>query len=104
MFQGFLVGCEKGGMEDRVDFPLRGDTETESCLGDDFLNFKWTSSFHLEFPWSIHMEVGHFKPDLVSYSPGGELGGYLFLHLLLSHFMGGLGIISGSGQVRKSTF
>ena len=104
MFQGFLVGLEKRGMEDGVNFPSRGDAEMESHSGDDLLNFKQTNSFHLEFSWSIHMEVGCFEPNLVSYFPGSELRRYLFLHFLLSHFMGSLGIVSGSGQVRELAF
>ena len=61
-------------MEDGVNLPPRGNAEAESCSGDDFLYFEGTSSFHLEFLGSIHVEVGGFKPDLVSYLPRGELG------------------------------
>ena len=32
MLQHFFVGCEERGVEDRVDFPPRGDLEVESHL------------------------------------------------------------------------
>ena len=69
-------------------FPLRGDSKAEGHVGDDFLYFEWASSFHLELLGSVHVEVSCFQPDFVSYSPRGKLGVYLFLHLLLSHFVG----------------
>ena len=97
MLWGLLIGCEKGGVEDRVNLPLRGDVEVESCVGDDFFYLKGTSSFHLKFLWTVHVEVGSFEPDLVSYSPGSKLGGYPFLHLLLGHFVGSLSIFVSSG-------
>ena len=97
MLQGFLISCEKGGMEDRVNLPLRGDAEVEGCVGDDFLYFEWTSSFHLEFLGSIHVEVCCFEPDLISYLPRNELGGYSFLHFLLGHFVGSLSVVLGHG-------
>ena len=65
-------------------------------MGDDFLHFEGTGSFHLEFLWSVHVEVGGFEPDLVSYFPGSKLGGYPLFHLLLGHFVGSLGIITSS--------
>ena len=83
-------------MEDQIDFPSKWDVEAESCARDDFLHFKWSSSFHFEFLGSIHVEVSHFKPDYISYFPGHELGGCLFLHFLLSHFVDSFGIILGS--------
>ena len=94
MLWGFLIGCEKGGVEDGVDLPLRWNVEAESHIGDNFLHFKWTSLLHLELFGTIHVEVGHFKPDLISDFPGGELEGYLLLHFLLGYFVGGLGVIS----------
>ena len=78
-------------MEDRVNLPLRGDVEAESCSRDDFLHFEWTGSFHLELLGPIHVEVGHFEPHFVSDFPGGEPRGYLFFHLLLSHLVGSVG-------------
>ena len=96
MFHSFLVGQEKGGGENRVNLPARGNLEVEGCVRDDFFYFKRTSSFLLELFGSVHVEVSHFEPDLGSYFPGKEFSGYSFLHLLLSHFVGGLGIISGS--------
>ena len=77
MLQGFLISCEKGGVEDGVNLPPRGDAEVEGCAGNDFLHFEWTSSFHLELLGSIHMEVCSLKPALVSYLPWGEFRGYL---------------------------
>ena len=96
MFRCFLIGCKKGGMEDGMNLPSRGDTEVEGRAGDDLFNFKGASSLHLEFLWSVHMKVGGFKPEFVSYFPRGEFGGYPFLHFLLSHLMGGLGIVTSS--------
>ena len=96
MLQGFLIGHEKGGMEDRVNLPSGGDAEAEGHAGDDLFYFEWTGSFHLELLRSIHVEVGCFEPDLISNLPGCEPRGYLFPHLLLSHFVGSLGIVSGS--------
>ena len=87
-----------------MNFPPRGDVEAEGHVGDDFLYFEGTSLFHLEFLWYVHVEVGGFKPDLVSYFPGSEPGGYLFLHFLLGHLMGGLGIFMSSGQVQELAF
>ena len=83
-------------MEDRVNFPPRGDLEAEGHLGDNFFNFKGASSFHLEFLWAIHVKVGCSKPDLVSHLPRGEFRGYLFFHPLLGNLVGSLGIIMGS--------
>ena len=79
-------------MEDGVNLPSRGDAETESHVGNYFLHFEGTSSFHLEFPGSIHVEIGALKPDLVPYFPWGKLRGYPFLHLLLGNLVGSLGI------------
>ena len=45
-------------MEDRMDLPLGGNSEMEGCMGEDFLYFKGTSSFHLECLGSVHMDVG----------------------------------------------
>ena len=84
-------------MEDGVNFPSRRKPKAESCAGDDFFHFKWAGLFHLELFGSIHVEVGCFEPDFVSHLPGGEFSGYLFSHLLLSHFVGSLGIISSGG-------
>ena len=104
MFHGFLVGSEKGGVEDRVKFPLSRNLEMEGHAEDDFFHFKGASSFHLELFGSIHVEIGCFKPDLVPYLPWSELGGYLLLHYLLGHLVGYLGVISGGRQVRVLTF
>ena len=81
-------------MEDRVDLPLGGNAEAERRSRDDFLNFKWTGSSHLEFLGSVHVEVGSFEPDPISYLPGSELGGYPLLHFLLGHFVGCLGVVT----------
>ena len=83
-------------MEDRMNLPSRGNAEMEGHAGDDFLNFKWTSLFHLEFLWSVHMEISGFEPDLVSKFPGSKLGGYLFFHLWLGHLVGSLSIFASS--------
>ena len=74
MFQCFLICHEKGGMEDRVDLPLRRNVEVEGHSRNDFFHFKWTCLFHLEFLGSVHVEVGHFKPHQISNFPGSELG------------------------------
>ena len=47
-------------MEDGVNLPLRRNVEAEGHVGDDFLYFKWTSSFHLELLGPVHVEVGRF--------------------------------------------
>ena len=83
-------------MEDRVDLPPGGDVEAEGRVGDNFFHFKGTSSFHLKFLWSIHVEIGGFKPDLISYFPRSKFGEYLLFHFLLGHFVGGLGTILSS--------
>ena len=80
-------------MEYRMDLPPRGNMEVEGCARDDFLYFKGTSLFHLEFLGSVHMEVGCFKPHFLPNLPWRELGGYSFLHRLLGYFVGGLGIV-----------
>ena len=69
MLQSLLIGHEKRDMEDWMDLPLGRDSETECCAGDDFLNFKGASSFHLELFGPVHMEVGHLQPDLLSSLP-----------------------------------
>ena len=97
MLQGFLISCEKGGMEDRVNLALIGDAEVEGCMGDDFLHLKLAGSVHLELLGSIHVEVGVFKPDPVSHLPWSKLRGYSFLHFLLGHLVGSLSIASGCG-------
>ena len=99
MLQCFLISHEKGGMEDRVNLPLRGNMKAEGCTGDDFLNFKGASLFHLKLFGAVHMKVGRFEPDFVPYFPGSELGGYLFFHFLLSYLVGSLGVILSSGQI-----
>ena len=95
MLQGFLIGHEEGGVKDRVDLPLGGNAEVDSHLGYDLFYFKWISSFHLELFGSVHVKVSHFKPYFFSNFPRSKLQGYLFLHFLLSHFMGGLSLILG---------
>ena len=97
VFRCFLIGGNKRGVEDRVDLPLGGDAETECRSRDDFFDLKRTSSFHLEFLGSVHVEVGSFQPDLLSYFPRGVLGGYSLFHFLLGQFVGGLGVISSGG-------
>ena len=84
-------------MEHWMDLPGLGNAEAIGSSGDNLINFKWTSSFHLELPWSIHSEVGGFEPDLISFLPQGEFGRDPFLHFLLGNLMSGLGIISGCG-------
>ena len=90
MFHGFLAHGKKRSVENRMNFPPRGDVETESCVEDDFFDIKGTGLFHLELFGSIHVKIGHFKPDLISCFPGQEFGRYPFLHFLLGHFVGGL--------------
>ena len=46
-------------MEDRVNFPLRGNVKVKGCVEYDHFNFKWASLFHLEFFQSSHVEIGH---------------------------------------------
>ena len=104
MLRHFLISREKGGMEDRVNPPMRGDVEMEGHPQDDFFHFKGTSSFHLEFLGSIHVEIGGFEPNLISHLPRSELRGNLFLHLLLGNFMSSLGIITSSGEFQKLGF
>ena len=60
VFRRFLIGGKKRGVEDWVNLPLGGDAETECCSRDNLFNLKWAGSPHLEFLWSIHMEVGSF--------------------------------------------
>ena len=99
MLQCFLVGQEKGGMEDRVNLPPRGNVEAEGHSGDSFFHLGGTHWLHLEFLRSIHVEVGGFEPYFISYFPRGELEGYSFLHFLLDYFVGSLGIVMSGGQV-----
>ena len=91
-------------MEDGVDFPLGGSAEVEGRVQDDFLYFKWTSPSHLEFLGSIHVKIGGFQPNLVSYLPQGVFGGYSLLHPLLGKFVSCLSVITSSGQVGELTF
>ena len=86
-------------MENRMDLPLGENAKMEGYVGDDLLYFEWASSFPLEFPWSVHMDVGSLEPDFISYFPRRELGRYPFFHLLLSHLVGSLGIISSGRQI-----
>ena len=104
MLRRFLVACEKGGVEDGVDFPLGGNVKVEHHMGDGFFDLKRASPFHLEFLGSVHVKVGGFKPDLVSYFPWGVFGGYPLLHPLLGQFMSSLGIVSSGGEVGESVF
>ena len=104
MLQHFLITSEKGGMEDGVDLPLGGNAEVECHTGDGFFDLKRAGPFHLEFLGSVHVKVGGFKPDLVSYFPWGVFGGYPLLHPLLGQFMSGLGIVSSGGKVGESVF
>ena len=67
MFQYFLISREKRGVEDGVNFPPRGNLEVEGHSRDDFFNFKGAGSFHLQFLGTVHVEVGGFEPDPVSY-------------------------------------
>ena len=97
MFRCLLIGCEKGGMEDGVNFLPRGDVEVEGCVGYYFLYLKGTHSFHLEFLGSVHVEVSGLEADSVSYFPESKLGGYLFLHLLLGHLVHSLSLVTCRG-------
>ena len=83
-------------MEDRVDLPPRGNAEMEGHVGDNFLNFKRTGSFHLELLGSVHVEVGGLKSDFVPSFPGSKFGGYPLLYFLLGYLVDSLGIISSS--------
>ena len=47
-------------MEDCVDLPTGRDVKSEGYVGHYFLDFKWTSSLHLELFESSHMKIGHF--------------------------------------------
>ena len=60
--------------------------------------------FHLEFLGPVHVKISSFEPDLISYFPWGEFGGYLFLHFLLGDLVSGLGIITGGRKVGESGF
>ena len=104
MFQCFLIGCKKGGMEDGMNLPPRWDAETEGHVGDDLFDFKGTRSLHLEFLWSMHMKVGGFEPDSVSYFPRGEFGGNPFLLLLLGNLVSSSGIVMSSGKIQELGF
>ena len=99
MLQCFPISCEKGGMEDRVNLPSRGNMKLEGCVRDDFLDLKGAGSFHLEFLGSVHVEVGGLKPDLISYFPWGELRGYPLLHLLLGDLVSSLGIVMSGREI-----
>ena len=83
MLRPLHIVCEKGGMEDGVNLPLEGNAEVEGRPRDDLLNFKQAGSFHLEFLGSVHVKISGLQPDLVSYLPRGEFGGYLLPHSLL---------------------
>ena len=48
-------------------FYLGGNSETEGHVGDDLFHFERTSLFHLEFLWSVHVEIGSLEPDFISY-------------------------------------
>ena len=104
MLHGFLVGSEKGGVEYRVYFPVLGNTEMVGSPGNNFFNFKWTSSFHEQFSWSVHSEVGHCQPNLVPFLPRFEFGGDSFLHFVLGDPMCGYGIVSCGREFQKSSF
>ena len=67
------MGCEKRGMEDLVDLPSGGDAEVQSGLRDDILNFKWASSFHLEFLGSSHIKIHHLQLYLITNLPWSKL-------------------------------
>ena len=60
VFRCFLIGGKKQGVEDWVNLPLGGDAETERSPRDNLFNLKWAGSSHLEFLWSVHMEIGSF--------------------------------------------
>ena len=60
MLRHFLIAGEKGGVEDGVDLPLRGDAEAECHAGNDFFDLKWACPPHLEFLGSAHVKVGGF--------------------------------------------
>ena len=60
VFHSFLISCKEGSMEDQVDLPSQRNVESEGGSRDDFLDFEWTSSLHLEFLGSSHMKIGHF--------------------------------------------
>ena len=82
MLQCFLISHEKGGMEDRVNLPLRGNTKVEGCAGDDFLDFKGAGSFHLKFLGSVHVEVGGLKPDLTVTSKTVTMFGIFVVYIM----------------------
>ena len=102
MFHSFPIGHKKGGMEDQVDVPSRGDVEAEGSFQDDFFDLKWTSSLHLEFLGSSHMKIGHFQPYIFPNFPGNELGCNLLLHFLLRYLVSSLSIVMSRGEIRES--
>ena len=83
MLRCFLVDGKERCVEDRVNFPLRRDPKAEGCSRYDLFDFKRTSSLHLEFLGPIHVKIGGFQPDFLSYFPWGVFGGYPFFHSLL---------------------
>ena len=99
VFHSFLISCKEGSMEDQVDLPSQRNVESEGGSRDDFLDFEWTSSLHLEFLGSSHMKVGRFQPYLFSDLPQGELRCNLFLHFLLGHLVGSSGVIMSGGEI-----
>ena len=52
MLRHFLVSSEKGGVEDRVNLPPRGNMEVEGHAGDNLFDFKGTSSLN-HTAWSV---------------------------------------------------
>ena len=104
MLHSFLVGSEKGGVEYGVYFPVLGNTEVVDGPGDNLFDFKQASLFHEQFSWSVHLEVGRFQPNLVSFLPRFEFGGDSFLHLLLGNPMCGYHVISCGREFRQSSF
>ena len=81
---------------------MEGDAELECCLGYYLFDFERTSSCHLEFLGSPHMEIHHIQPYLIPDFPWSELGGNSLPHFLLSHFVDSLGIILSRGEITKS--
>ena len=69
-------------MEDWVDLPVGRNVEVQGHVRYHFLDLKWSSSFHLEFFGSSHMEICHFQPHLIFYLPGSKFGHDSFFHLL----------------------
>ena len=66
VFRGFLIGGKERGVEDRVDFPLGGNTEAECRSRDDFSISNgpvlFICSFLGPFMWRLVVSNQTFSP------------------------------------------